>query len=282
MEDSLDIVIIGAGNVGWHIAKALHKVGFTISQIVDNKEVAARELAEEVECTSFIGNDTAIENNLIVDNRIVEGAKIYIFCIQDDNLRSIGAKYAYLNNSRSVFLHTAGSTDIEILNNFTNYGVLYFLQTFSKQAKEMDLSDITICLEANNSYTLQILIQVAGKIGKNLLEVSSEQRKVVHLSAVFTCNFTNLMFHIAQRLLNDKGMDFNILLPLIEETVKKVKDMNPQEAQTGPAIRGDKQTMQAHIDYLVKEGKVKELDLYKELSDEILRLKGGSNNGSKL
>jgi predicted short-subunit dehydrogenase-like oxidoreductase (DUF2520 family) len=150
-----------------------------------------------------------------------------------------------------------------------NYGVFYPLQTFSKN-KKADFKTIPICLEANNTSTLKVIQSLGKSISNNVRTINSEQRKVVHLSAVFACNFTNHFYAIASDILASKKLSLDILKPLIEETANKIKNNSPAKMQTGPAIRGDKKTMNAHLKLLENKEYKK---LYKLMSESIMKLK---------
>ncbi len=177
---------------------------------------------------------------------------------------------SHLSLKNKLTVHTSGSIPLEILNKVSeNHGVLYPLQTFSK-SREVDFSNIPICVEANSAENLEKLKSVAKALSNNIYEVDSEQRKVLHLAAVFACNFPNFMYTIADKILRDSDIDFDILRPLIKETAEKIQDVKPAEAQTGPAIRNDEKILSGHMEMLNDFPQLKEL--YKLISAEIKKI----------
>jgi predicted short-subunit dehydrogenase-like oxidoreductase (DUF2520 family) len=150
-----------------------------------------------------------------------------------------------------------------------NYGVLYPMQTFSKQ-REVDFREVSFFVEANHQIGIEALKDLAGKLSSKVYELTSEQRKYLHIAAVFACNFTNHMYALCDRLLKAQGVPFEVMLPLIDETARKVHELKPQDAQTGPAIRNDKNVIESHLNMLDDEPGLKEI--YEMISNSIHRL----------
>ncbi|MFA8436448.1 MAG: Rossmann-like and DUF2520 domain-containing protein [Marinifilaceae bacterium] len=221
------IVFIGAGNLATHLSQALFRAGLPIAQVYSRTESSARSLAERLNarCTCSI-------------DEIDRDADLYFLALSDKALVPV---LEQLKPTRGIFLHTAGSLPMKVLQPFSKlYGVFYPLQTFSKK-REVDFSRIPVCVEACNEELKALLLDLGRRISDKVSEVSSEQRGQLHLAAVFTCNFTNHMYSIGQELLQDQNLDFEMLQPLIMETAAKVQTMEPRNAQTGPAIRFDEQ-----------------------------------------
>ncbi len=152
----------------------------------------------------------------------------------------------------NLVIHTAGSVPMDILKGLSgNYGVFYPLQTFSKY-KLIDFKTIPLCLEANTGFNYDKLAKYAFQISEDVRKINSEQRKYIHLAAVFANNFSNRMFAIAENILKEKQIDFEILLPLIQETVEKIKNNSPGKVQTGPAVRNDQKVIDKHSELLNK------------------------------
>ena len=149
------------------------------------------------------------------------------------------------------------------------YGVLYPMQTFSKQ-REVDFGQIPCFVESNSEEDVQLLKDIASALSEKVYEASSEQRKSLHLAAVFTCNFTNHMYVLAAELLKKYGLPFEAMLPLIDETARKVHELEPLAAQTGPAVRYDENVIDEHLRMLADEPQM--LELYREISENIHRL----------
>jgi len=155
------------------------------------------------------------------------------------------------------------------------YGVLYPLQTFSKN-KAVDFSQIPICVEAINAEVEKELLKIAHLLTEKTYILNSEKRKKLHLAAVFACNFSNYMYDIAYDIVMSAGIDFEILKPLIAETADKIKTMTPKEAQTGPAVRYDENTINKHLTLLNRKKYLKEI--YKVLSKGIHKRHGKNKN----
>ena len=172
-----------------------------------------------------------------------------------------------------LILHTSGSTALQLLQKYTGKaGVFYPLQTFSK-TKELNFRAVPICIEGASPDITKQVKELAQSISNNVYEVSSEQRRILHLAAVFACNFPNYLYGIAQTLLANHQLDFNLLRPLITETAEKVQEQLPADAQTGPAVRNDVSTMSKHLEMLANEPVMK--DIYELLSQGIIKMDKG-------
>jgi predicted short-subunit dehydrogenase-like oxidoreductase (DUF2520 family) len=247
------VVIIGAGNVATHLAKALKAVNVQVAQVWSYHYENALQLAHQVEAV-------AIEDLAALD----QTADLCLLAVKDDCISEL---IKQLVGFKGVIAHTSGSVHLSVFEGlFDKYGVCYPLQTFSK-SKSVSFSNIPLCLEANNENTLAVLREIANKLSTNVSEVDSEKRKILHLSAVFACNFTNHLYVLAQQVLAPNGLDFNILRPLIEETASKVQSDLPLNVQTGPAIRNDNETLKKHEELLKQQPAL--LEIYKTLSDSI-------------
>lgn len=251
----MEAVFIGSGSVATHLSMALQSKGITISQIYSRTKNNAEELAEKLN-TSYTTDIQAIYNK----------ADIYFYALKDSSFRD------FLNNfdmPNAIHVHTAGSISMgEFDGRTSKYGVFYPLQTFSKE-KKVDFSKIPICIEAVNIETQQKLLDLSSLLGSKSYLISSEKRKNLHLAAVFACNFTNYMYDISSQILQDIGVSFEILQPLIMETAEKVQTMAPYNAQTGPAVRFDDKIISSHIRML--RGKRNIRKIYRVLSKSIYK-----------
>lgn len=245
------LVFIGAGNVATHLAKAFYQKGYPIVQIFSQTEVSAKTLSDKV------------NSNYTTDyNDIITNADIYFYCVTDEVLPQIISQKKLSNG---IHIHTAGSVNMNIFeNNRKNFGVIYPLQTFSKN-KEIDFSKVPLFIESNNEFSEQKIKDLALVLSSKVFSISSEKRQKIHLSAVFACNFTNHLYSIAQDLLGE--IPFDVLFPLIEETVEKIKTLPPKQAQTGPAKRKDKNVINRHLDALSFNSDWQ--DIYKKLTEDI-------------
>ncbi|NOQ25131.1 MAG: DUF2520 domain-containing protein [Bacteroidales bacterium] len=230
------IVVLGAGNVATHLSIALSKAGFFIKCIYSKTTESAKELALKV--------DSLYTNEL---SQIPDKADLYIIAVKDEIIEEM---IKHLDLKYGMIVHTAGSISIDIFENqFKNYGVFYPLQTFSKSRK-INFSNIPICIEASNKQLESKLLNLANCLTNSVSLINSEKRKMLHLSAVFACNFANHMYSAATEILDQSGVSFDLLKPLIIETVQKAIDSNPIKAQTGPAVRNDKNVIQKHLEML--------------------------------
>lgn len=243
----MKIVLIGAGNLATHLGKALHAAGHDMLQVFSRTMQSAETLASLLDAEPL--TDIA---------QVRDDADVYIFSVKDsalvqlvaqlcrheaDGLGEDGAvnalRKAKKGEHERVFLHTAGSMPMLVFKGMAqHYGVLYPMQTFSKQ-REVDFSIIPCFVEANDEFAQKQIEGMAREISGRVYELSSEDRKYLHLSAVFACNFANHCYAISQELLEEHGIPFDVMLPLINETAAKVHEMKPKDAQTGPAVRYD-------------------------------------------
>ena len=232
------IVLIGAGNVATHLGTALQRAGFEIRSVFSRTSSSAQKLAQQLGTSH-----TTSLNDL-------PSADIYLIAVKDDALPEVAKELKVANG---IVAHTCGSVDMSVLkDSAASYGVLYPLQTFSRN-RAIDVSQVPFCIEGNDAAAASQLESLARALSSNVHFADSEQRRVLHLAAVFACNFVNHMYAIAGDVLEKKNIPFDVLLPLIRETAAKVKDHSPREAQTGPAVRGDGTIMQKHIDLLADD-----------------------------
>ncbi|MBB2144242.1 DUF2520 domain-containing protein [Pedobacter sp. LMG 31464] len=249
----MKVVIIGAGNVATHLAKALYATNVQIVQVWSYHYSNAKLLADQV-------NATAIEDLTALDKT----ADICIISVKDDAIAEIAEQ---LIDFKGLIVHTSGSVSMDVFaNSSSNYGVLYPLQTFSKD-KELSFATIPLCVEASNETALQLVKQLASQLSTHVVEINSEKRKILHLAAVFACNFTNHFYALAEEVLAANQLDFDILRPLITETAAKVQHTLPLTVQTGPAIRNDEQTLKKHEELLLQQPQL--LEIYKIVSESI-------------
>ena len=249
----MQIVIIGAGNVATHIGIALTKAGMKPIQIFSKTENNAAKL-------SFLVNT---EYTINPDN--IKDADIYILAIRDSAIKDI-IKYPKLQNK--FLVHTAGSVSIDVFKDTTSkYGVFYPLQTL-KKSLEVDFTKVPMCIEASEEESLLILKKIASKISDNVYFINSDQRKKLHLAAVYVNNFVNHLFAIANDIVEKTGVDKKILLPLIEQTFMNIEKNNPAQIQTGPALRNDISTIEKHLEQLKQFPKIY-TDVYKIITESI-------------
>jgi|TARA_B110000238_G_C16137525_1_gene444466 predicted short-subunit dehydrogenase-like oxidoreductase (DUF2520 family) len=208
----ISILIIGDGNVASHLYKAFSKVDAVLVTRIKSRNLT-----------------------------VIPNADVTIIAVSDDAIAEVSSKI--LN---SLVVHTSGSVAMTSLNNKGKKGVFYMLQTFSKN-KSVDFSKVPFCLEAENEKDYILLELLANLIGKKIYAINSEQRKALHIAAVFVNNFTNHMYKTGSDICAENNVPFAILEPLIKETAAKIKTLSPAAAQTGPAIRNDQKTINKHL-----------------------------------
>lgn len=254
MED-MSIVCIGAGNLATNLVKSLYRKGFRIVQVYSRTRESAQELAQRVEAewTTDL-------------SAVAEGARLYIVSLKDAALVELLPDMV-AGKGDALWVHTAGSIPMSIWRGHVErYGVLYPMQTFSKR-REVDFGQIPFFVESNSEEDARLLKDVAGALSERVYEATSEQRKSLHLAAVFTCNFTNHMYALAAELLAKYRLPFDVMLPLIDETARKVHELEPLAAQTGPAVRYDGNVIGEHLRMLADEPEMREL--YRKISESI-------------
>ncbi|HRS18311.1 MAG TPA: DUF2520 domain-containing protein [Bacteroidales bacterium] len=249
-------VIIGAGNVGTHLAIALKNEGVQILQIVSRTMKSAVELASRMEC----GFTTDI-------HEINKNADIYIVCVTDNAIIPV---LRQLQIGNKFIVHTSGSMGIEVFYDLAqNYGVVYPMQTFSK-FKDINYAEIPIFIEANTPENEQMLFNFVKKISPHVQVINSQQRCMLHICAVFANNFTNHMCTIAELLMKENQIKFETFKPLLRETFEKITKYSPSISQTGPAMRKDIHVVQKHIDILAQYPSFQEI--YRNISNSILEM----------
>ena len=231
----MKIVIIGSGNLATHLSLALKTAGEEIIQVFSRTDAHAKELAEKLGC-SYTTNLDEIDLN----------ADVYILSVKDDAISEITDSICH-KCPHALFVHTAGSVPMDIFKGKAyHYGVLYPMQTFSK-ARKVDFRPIPCFIEASSEDDLATIRPLAESISDHVVDCNSEKRKKLHLAAVFACNLTNHCYRLAERVLQEEDIDWKLYLPLIDETAKKVSEMSPKDAQTGPMVRYDVNVMNRQL-----------------------------------
>ena len=252
------IVLVGAGNMATQLALALSNKGCRILQVYSRTIDSARQLAGRV------GNNT-LYTNRIAD--IVTDADLYIFSLSDNALPDV---IEQMQPNDALWVHTAGSMPMDVFAaKCARYGVLYPMQTVNKD-RVIDWSDVPVFVEASNEPDTQYLVQLSQRLSKNVSRSSSQQRQSLHLAAVFACNFTNHMYAVAEKLLHEQGLEFDVMKYLIRETEHKAESISPVDGQTGPAVRNDVNVMNKHLALL---GNTPEGELYRLISKNIMQYK---------
>lgn len=252
---SLRIVFIGAGNVASHLAPAIERSGAgIIVQVYSRKLSTAQALAavlQSATATAEIGD-------------VRRDADVYIISVSDDAIAPLVAGLP--KGGDALWLHTSGSVGMEVLSPLSDrYGVFYPLQTFSKGV-EVEVSRLPLFIEGRDEAVETEIRELAAPVFANVYHADSRTRRMMHISAVFACNFTNHLWTIASEILEKEKLPFEVLHPLLEETIKKAFTVSPEKGQTGPAVRGDRAVIDKHLSML--DGKPAEI--YSLLSESII------------
>ena len=231
------IVMIGAGNVAYHLSSALNSAGYYIVQVYNRTSLAAEQLAVKIGADPITNLDD-----------IDQSSDVLILALNDNALKDT---IDHIQFSGQLALHTSGSVPIDIFNGKAEYyGVLYPLQTLTKN-RPVNMKEIPLLIEANSSKELANLKTLAKSISSKVILADSLQRRQIHLAAVFASNFVNHMYVIADELMKKSGFTYQLLKPIILETALKATELtNPIQAQTGPAIRMNREIIEKHKEML--------------------------------
>jgi predicted short-subunit dehydrogenase-like oxidoreductase (DUF2520 family) len=254
MSDLLNITLVGSGNIAWHIGHRIIDIGGRIVKIISRGGEKAYALAGDLNCE--VQNDFSISN---ADSDYI------IVAINDSHLRDVLLK---LNIRDSILLHTSGSLGLDVFPpNVESYGVLYPFQTLTAGI-DVNFSLIPLCIEGCDKSTTAKIEKLAGKLSSVVKVLDSQQRRILHLTGVIGNNFTNHFMTLAIELLEKNNMDRELLMPLLEETINKLKKTGAYDAQTGPARRNNMEVINKHMELLNSEPRLKKL--YSIVSDSII------------
>jgi predicted short-subunit dehydrogenase-like oxidoreductase (DUF2520 family) len=257
MATPIQVSFIGSGNLAWHLAPALDNMGYVVREVYSQNPNHAEALTErlyqaEVKATlDFSTSDS----------------KVFIIAVSDDAISDIAREIILPEDA--ILAHTSGSQPITQLQFAAtqNLGVFYPLQTFSK-SKKADFKNVPIFIESHTEEAEKTLTQIANSISKEVRKIGSEERKALHVAAVFASNFSNHMLTIAKEIMQQNSLDYDWLKPLITETINKSMYMGPENAQTGPAKRADLNILDNHIEFL--KGQEAIAEIYKVISQHII------------
>jgi predicted short-subunit dehydrogenase-like oxidoreductase (DUF2520 family) len=255
MQSSIrDMVIIGSGNVAWHLLNAFTAAGIQARQVLSRNAGTARQLSKSFNVPVLHDPD-----------RLVRDAGIYILAVQDDRIRET-AKGLHLHDQ--LLVHTSGFTGMDALAGASgNTGVMWPLQTLTT-GKTVDYRSIPFFIEASSSAVGEELNEFAALVSDRIIVADSQTRQKVHLAAVIASNLTNHLYAIAAAILTRQDIPYDVLASLIVETARKAAQSNPVSSQTGPAARKDLKVMEKHLDLLKEEPAYR--DIYKLISENII------------
>lgn len=241
----MKVAILGIGRIGSHLSYALQKHGHTVVEIRTHNPLLAAEEASS--------------------------CNLLLLCVRDENLIT-------LNTNLRVNIpiaHVSGSTEIAAISSISScFGAFYPIQTFSKD-DVIDFSSVPICIEGSDQKIENLLLEMASTLSSSVQKVTFDQRKLIHLAAVFACNYSNLMYLMAEHILKQGDMSLDLLHPLIEQTAEKIKKISPTLAQTGPAVRKDYETLNNHSSILKSMPNGDDFSLlYNNLADFLIQYYG--------
>lgn len=262
----MEISFIGAGNLAWHLAPALENAGHHINEVYSRQLQHARQLVSNL-------YDAHTHSDL---NFADSPSKLFVLAVPDDALETVCSRLVLPENA--LIVHTSGTMPLASLEQWMQIysdvpvrtGVLYALQTFTKGRTFMPFDEIPLCLEASDGPTEDILVQLGQELSDTVYVLTSDERRLLHVAAVFACNFTNHLLSIAHTLTTSHDLAFDLLRPLITETFRKgIAADNPADVQTGPARRGDLGTIESHLSLLADQPRLSEI--YQIMSNSIRR-----------
>lgn len=251
------VTIIGTGNLAWHLAPALDNAGFTVKEVFGRSRKRAELLtgrlyqAEPVTSLDFSRSPS----------------EIFVLAISDNAIEKVARELVLPDNA--VLAHTSGSVPLSALGfaATNDTGVFYPLQTFSKE-KKVNFEEIPVFIEAETSLAEKVLVKMAKTVSKRVHRIDSDDRKVLHVAAVFASNFTNHMLTLAKEVMDARKLKYEWLKPLIAETLNKSLSLDPEKAQTGPARRGDLEILEKHLELLHFDPELAEV--YRVISQHIV------------
>lgn len=249
------IAILGGGNVAHHLIRQVTGSGHKLVQIYNRTLSTAKDSATE-------SNASPIDNL----QSLTQDADIYIICVKDEAIASLASK---IKLKDKLIVHTSGTSSMDLLRDSSNqFGIFYPLQSFSKNLA-IDFRRIPILIETNEEKGMEALKTFANSISDTVVEMKESERVHIHIAGVFVNNFVNHLFSLSDEYLSKNNMDFNLLKPLILQTVEKLNFGKPAEMQTGPAKRNDLKTIESHLKVLESEKNLHEI--YDVMTKSILK-----------
>lgn len=247
----MNVVIMGSGNVAWHLAKAFSQKNIPVVQLFGRNEKNLREMSAET--------------GIPYSTQLLAEADLYLIAVSDSAIAEVSK---LIPSSDALVAHTSGSVSRDTLLGNYRKSVFYPLQTFSR-SKELQYSEIPFFVDAENKDDEKKLMKLAEKISDKVMPADDEKRKYIHLTAVFACNFVNHLYARAKEIADQHTIPFHYFLPLIEETTDKIYSVDPKNAQTGPAVRNDLSVMAFQEKLLSNE---EQLKIYKTMNESIKKM----------
>lgn len=253
----MDVSIIGSGNLAWHLAPALDNAGYVVREVYSRNPRHAEALTERL-------YQADVKASLDFST---SKSRLFIIATPDDAIRQVAMNIVLPDEATLV--HCSGSQPLDILqfSAAPHTGVFYPLQSFSK-SKRVDFRTIPVFIESSTPEAERLLMSMGKAISQKVRKITSEERKALHVAAVFASNFPNHMLAIAKSILQANSLEFDLVKPLIRETMEKALTLDPASGQTGPAVRGDLEVLDRHMEFLQEDEKVAEI--YRVISQHII------------
>ncbi|MBL7850321.1 MAG: DUF2520 domain-containing protein [Cyclobacteriaceae bacterium] len=253
----MDVSFIGAGNLAWHLAPALDNAGYVVREVYSRNPRHAEALTERL-------YQADVKASLDFST---SKSRLFVIATSDDAIEQVAMNIVLPDNA--LLIHCSGGQPLSVLQYAaaTHTGVLYPLQTFSK-AKRVDFKTIPLFVECSTEESERLLMALARTLSHQVRKTTSEERKALHVAAVFASNFPNHMLAIAKSILKANGLEFDLVKPLIQETISKALQVGPEQSQTGPAFRGDLEVLDRHMEFLQEDEQVAEI--YRIISQHIV------------
>lgn len=257
MPEQIKLSFIGSGNLAWHLAPALENAGYVVTEVYSRNPRHAEDLTERL-------YQAVVKRSLDFSS---SASRVFFIAASDDAIEDIATEIVLPDEA--VLVHTSGSQPLEILQfaAIENTGVFYPLQTFSK-SKRVDFKNVPIFLESGSEVAGKTMTTLAKAISNDVRQTTSDERKALHVAAVFASNFANHMLTLSKEILQKNDLSFDLLKPLITETFNKSLMNGPERSQTGPAVRGDLEVLDRHLEFLKEEEAL--ASIYKIISQDIL------------
>ncbi len=257
MTKPASVSFIGAGNLAWHLAPALDNAGYIVKEVYSRDAKNAESLVEKL-------YEAEVKTDLDFSTST---SSVFVIAVPDDVIPEIAQEIALPGDA--ILVHTSGSQGMNVLGYAAtpNLGVFYPLQTFTMNTK-VELNSVPIFIESETAAGEKVLMAMAKSVSKIVFKITPEERQALHVAAVFASNFTNHMMNLAQEIMKENSLSFEWLKPLVTEMITKSLSIGPENAQTGPAKRGDLETLDRHMDFLKHDESVSEL--YKVISQDIV------------
>lgn len=250
--------IIGSGNLAFHFLPALSECRFiSLICLHSRNEEVGMDLCRE--------NKIAYAKSL---RSIPEDVSLFLLMVNDTAIAQVSQELAKIVDKEKIIVHFSGSTSLDVIDSyFKNSGSVWPIQSVAKNDTNLNIKEIPLCISSSSNQVASTLQKIFNTISPKVLRINEDDKKVLHLAAVIANNFTNHLFHLSKTLIENVGFSFDLLKPIITKTAENAVSYNPEEVQTGPAIRGDFDTMKDHLELL--EGNENLRTIYELLSKSI-------------